>query len=394
MNLDIRTMIMTMSLLTLVFSALLIFAGSHVGNMRCVRQWALGCFCIGLSTSFTYFLQDLTHKEWLLVCAATLWGAGIALQYYGIQVFKGVPDNWVIPVSLVALVFMQTTWFTVWHPNVHARMIANSLLFALGNAACARALLIQIEQPLRGAYWLTGGAFAMFALMLILRAVAVYHADPHSFFFYSRTWFNSIAVFIGIMSQMTVTFGFVLMLNARLAGDLQKLALTDALTGALNRRSLEQEANRLFARCTRTGDCMAVMMIDIDHFKSINDRYGHQVGDGVLKNLTAVAHRNLRVDDYFARYGGEEFCVLLPSTTEQDAWVLAERLRLAYAAMDMVFNDEVLKSTISIGVAGSLQVGLDFALLLKAADYAMYRAKQDGRNRVVVHSINYTPAAA
>jgi diguanylate cyclase (GGDEF) domain len=155
------------------------------------------------------------------------------------------------------------------------------------------------------------------------------------------------------MAQMCLAFGFVLMLNYRLSADLQKLALSDALTGALNRRSLEQEAARLSARCTRTGDALAIMMIDVDHFKSINDRYGHPVGDEVLRRLAAVAQKTIRSDDYFARYGGEEFCILLPSTIEKDAWTLADRLRQNYAALIMEFGGDVLRSTISIGVSDS-----------------------------------------
>jgi diguanylate cyclase (GGDEF) domain len=188
------------------------------------------------------------------------------------------------------------------------------------------------------------------------------------------------------MAQMCIAFGLVLMLNYRLANDLQRLALSDSLTGALNRRSLEQEAIRLSARCDRTGDTLAIMMIDVDHFKSINDRYGHQVGDEVLKCLAKVAQRTIRSEDYFARYGGEEFCILLPSTIAKEAWILADRLRQTYAETAMEFDGEVLHSTISIGVSDSIQSGVAFASLVAAADQAMYRAKQQGRNRVVMYS--------
>jgi diguanylate cyclase (GGDEF)-like protein len=132
---------------------------------------------------------------------------------------------------------------------------------------------------------------------------------------------------------------------------------------------------------------LAIMMIDVDHFKVINDRYGHQAGDKVLQRLVAVAQTSIRRDDYFARYSGEEFCILLPFTTEEAARVLAERLRQAYAALTMVFGDVVLHSTISIGVADSSHVGLEFSALVSAADQAMYWAKQEGRNRVVAHSV-------
>jgi diguanylate cyclase (GGDEF)-like protein len=99
-----------------------------------------------------------------------------------------------------------------------------------------------------------------------------------------------------------------------------------------------------------------------------------------------VAQKTIRSDDYFARYGGEEFCILLPSTIEKDAWILADRLRQTYAGMVMEFGGEILRSTISIGVADSTHAGLEFTALVAAADQAMYRAKQEGRNRVMMYS--------
>ena len=377
---------MTMSLLTLLFSGLLILAGLHVGNASGVKQWAMGSLYISLGLGSTYTQQGPTYNAWLLVFAATLLAGGLGLQFNGIQVFKTGRCNRHIPWLLAGLMFIQNTWFVVLHPDIHARVITNSLLYALGTAAFARALFIRVEQPLRTAYWFTGASFAIFATLLLARAIMVFNAQPNTYSLYSHASINPVSVFIGIMSEMCVTFGFVLMLNSRLAADLQKLALTDALTGALNRRSLEQEAARLLARCTRTGYTLAIMMIDVDHFKSINDRHGHQVGDKVLRHLTMVAQKTIRSDDYFARYGGEEFCILLPSTSEKDAWILADRLRQTYAAMVMEFDGEVLHSTISIGVSDSMHAGVEFISLIAAADQAMYRAKQEGRNRVVMHS--------
>lgn len=197
---------------------------------------------------------------------------------------------------------------------------------------------------------------------------------------------NPLSFFISCMVQLCVTFGFLLMLNYRLLTDLQVIASRDALTGALNRRSIEEEALRLKARCERTGNPLAITMIDIDHFKSINDRYGHPVGDEVLRRLAKIAQTSIRADDYFARYGGEEFCLLLPSTTENEAWALAERLRITYAEMIVEIGVESLNSTISIGVADSTSIGLEFTSLVAAADQALYRAKQQGRNRVVSYS--------
>jgi diguanylate cyclase (GGDEF)-like protein len=386
MNLDSRTMMVMMSLLILLFSGLLTLAGLQAGKTRGVQHWAFGSLCIGLGLGFALLQQDLLGGTWVLICGATLLATGSGLQFNGIQAFKTGFCCKYIPWSLAALVFIQNFWFVILHPDVHARVIANSLVLALCNAACARALFIRIEQPLRTAYWFTGASFAVVATMLLIRAIVVFFAQANTYGLYTQAPINPVTFFITSMAQMSLSFGFVLMLNYRLSADLQKLALYDALTGVLNRRSLEQEAARLTARFTRTGDAMALMMIDVDHFKSINDRYGHPVGDEVLKRLATIAQTTIRSDDYFARYGGEEFCILLPSTIEKDAGLIADRLRQNYAALAMEFGSEVLHSTISIGVCDSTYAGLEFASLVAAADQAMYRAKQEGRNRVVMHS--------
>lgn len=324
MNLDIRSMMAMVLPLNLLCFGLLSLAGLHAGNTRGVRHWAVGSLFSGLALSASYFIQEPPFNAWIIVLGAMLLSAGLGLQFNGIQTFKTGRCNRYIPWLLAGLLFVVDFWYVVLHPDIHARVVSNSLLFALCSLANAQALLIRIAQPLRTAYWFTGASFLVFALVLISRAIFVLLAPPNTYFLYSQTPINPITFFIGSVVQMCVTFGFVLMLNYRLATELQKLALTDVLTGALNRRSIEQEAFRLTARCNRTGDTLAVMMIDVDHFKSINDRYGHAVGDEVLKHLAIVAHKTIRSDDYFARYGGEEFCVLLPSTIEKEAWSLAQ----------------------------------------------------------------------
>jgi len=392
MNLDSRTMLVMMSALTVLFSGLLTLAGLHAGNTRGVQHWALGGLCIGMGLGLSYFQQEISSSAWILVFGSTLVMAGVGFQFNGIQTFKTGRCNIYIPWMLAGLVFIQNIWFVVLHPDVHARVIANSLVYALANSACARALFIRVEQPLRTAYWFTGASFAIISATLLIRGMIVFLSQPNTYGLYLQTPINPASFFIVSIMQMCMSFGFVLMINYRLSADLQKLALSDALTGALNRRSLEQEAARLSARCTRTGDTLAIMMIDVDHFKSINDRYGHPVGDEVLKRLAEVAQKTIRSDDYFARYGGEEFCILLPSTTVEEAWMLADRLRQNYAAMAMEFGSEILRSTISIGVSDSMHAGLEFTALIAAADQAMYRAKQEGRNRVVMHSAWQMPA--
>jgi diguanylate cyclase (GGDEF)-like protein len=385
MSLDLRTMMVVIAAMSFLFAGLLELAGLHAGNVRGVRLWALASLCISIGLSFAIAL--LTPSDgWVIVAGAAFVGAGSCLQFVGIQAFKDERCDWRIPTAFILAIFAATSWFAVIHPDAETRAIINSLLLALVNAACARALLIPIKSPLRTAYWFTGAAFAALAVVFLIRAAVIMLGPDNSYGLYANLPINPATFFAASMTQLCITFGFVLMLNYRLASDLHDLASHDQLTGALNRRGLEEEATRLQARCLRNKVPLAVMLIDVDHFKQINDQYGHAAGDEVLKRLTAVVQMSIRVEDYFARYGGEEFCVLLPAATEQDVMVMAERLRQNYEATLIRLGDETVTSTISIGVADSTHTGMVFNFLVATADQAMYRAKETGRNRVVAYS--------
>ncbi len=387
MGLDVRTIMVMLAASTLMLAGLLGLAGLHAGNIRGIRYWAIANLCAALGLGLAFFYDVATPgPNWAVVWGSTVIALAINLQYLGIQAFKNRCSNWRIALLLVATVFLQSVWFGVLHPDVSARSIANSLLYAIGFAACARALLIDIEAPLKTAYWFTGLSFAMLFVVVLIRATVLALAVPGEFTnLYSQIPINPWSFFIASLLQLCVTFGFVLMLNYRLVADIQKLASRDVLTGAFNRRHLEEEAVLQWARHLRTGDTLAIMLIDVDDFKSINDRYGHPTGDEVLRRLVAIAHNTIRIDDYFARYGGDEFCILLPSTSAEEAHVLAERLRTTYATAAMEFDDKKPCSTITIGIADSMYVGLEFASLVAAADQALYQAKQAGRNRVLSH---------
>ncbi len=387
MGLDIRTIMVMFAMLAFMFFGFLALAGLHVGNIRGVRQWAAANLCISLGLGLAYFYTyPAPGHNWAIVFGAMLVAAGISLQFTGIQAFKNERNDWRMVLLIVGVVFLESVWFAVLHPDISSRAITTSFLFAVVYAACARALLISIEPPLRTAYWFTGLSFVVLVVVMLVRGVVIWLSPPGTYGLYVNIPLNPLTFFIGCMAQFCVTFGFLLMLNYQLIADLQKIASRDALTGVLNRRSLEEGATRLKARCQRAGDTLAITMIDIDHFKSINDRYGHPVGDEVLRRLAEIAQTSLRADDYFARYGGEEFCMLLPSTTENQAWGLAERFRQAYAEMILEIGAEYLNSTVSIGVADSTYSGLEFSSLVAAADQALYQAKQKGRNRVVAYS--------
>lgn len=160
-------------------------------------------------------------------------------------------------------------------------------------------------------------------------------------------------------------------------------ATVDALTGVHNRRWMSEAFPRVLHRCKLDSSNSAILVIDIDFFKRVNDTYGHLVGDVALKSLAKIMQVNLRPHDLLVRYGGEEFAILLPDTGIEQARSIAERLRTMVAANEIVRGDLAFKITVSIGIAPTTQEGSleDF---FGAADRALYRAKELGRNRVEI----------
>ncbi len=158
----------------------------------------------------------------------------------------------------------------------------------------------------------------------------------------------------------------------------------DGLTGAYNRRFLETQLCKEMERAKRYKRPISVLMLDIDHFKKVNDTYGHQCGDLVLKTISSVVQSCIRKTDFFARYGGEEFCCILPETKPESAVILAERIRKGISKKVVKCKKEPIKVTVSLGVAGATEIIDSPDRLLKKADDALYKAKETGRNRVVV----------
>jgi diguanylate cyclase (GGDEF)-like protein len=168
------------------------------------------------------------------------------------------------------------------------------------------------------------------------------------------------------------------------ARELEGLAATDALTGLCNRRQFAAVANAEWERFQRYGRPLSVLMMDIDHFKSINDRFGHDAGDKVLMEIAAVCREARRTSDLVARMGGEEFAILLPETDSASAAVVAEKLRARIAAHKLTVGGTEIQVSVSIGVADANRKLANLNELVKRADAALYTAKADGRHRVAI----------
>jgi len=189
-------------------------------------------------------------------------------------------------------------------------------------------------------------------------------------------YFESIIFALG-----TSIFVFALV-NERNEAASKAAASKDSLTGIANRAAFLTNAGRLLERCRRDREPASAIMFDLDHFKSVNDSYGHSVGDAVLKQFCEIVARVLRSTDLFGRMGGEEFAVLLPAASIEVALLRAERIRLSFAEECRFVRGNRINATVSGGVSVSVEGGHTLDALLEEADAALYRAKGEGRNLV------------
>lgn len=196
----------------------------------------------------------------------------------------------------------------------------------------------------------------------------------------------ALLTFFGHVVTLAMSLGFLLLQRERQEQELERVAMTDPLTGVYNRRTLFELGEKELSRARRTRSSLSLIILDLDHFKKINDRFGHLGGDAVLARFVEVVRGCLRVSDILTRYGGEEFCILLPDVGVAGAKVVADRIRTAIEAAAFAVDDAPLKVTASVGVA-SLPSGADevtLSTLVARADQALYVAKREGRNRVSV----------
>ncbi len=202
---------------------------------------------------------------------------------------------------------------------------------------------------------------------------------PHDATFSSSIWVTAFSIELVLYAIGTV-FVIFMLVSDRAVTVHKTAASVDPLTGMLNRRGFAEACSRVIDREAKAGRPVTVMILDIDHFKSINDRFGHPAGDEILKLFATVVINNVRISDLSGRVGGEEFAALLPCSLEEGV-IVAERVREAFETSGITCEEGAVDTTVSIGVAGG-PAGTELEVLLAAADTALYQAKRSGRNRV------------
>ena len=275
--------------------------------------------------------------------------------------------------------------------NFAARVVLSSLLLAPLMAMSAVEFWRGRDEPLQSR-WPVIVLFSTLALFFASRIPLVnllpfpFGAQP-----LAPGWmvaFNLIVFFHALMLTVLI----VAMSKERLELEQRMKAQTDPLTGALNRRAFMARGARLAQRHQHETAPLCLLFLDLDHFKSLNDRFGHSGGDDVLMTFVAVVHENIRPTDFLFRIGGEEFCCLLPHTRADQAHIVAERIRHRFELATVDVAGTPVKATVSLGIASTEVFGYDLDTLMRKADMAVYAAKRQGRNRVVIAAADDTIA--
>ncbi len=345
--------------------------------------WALAMLLNGLA--FLLFALDGQGPRWVSnVLANTLLAGNFALALAAIEQFRGRARPWwrmALPVLAMALLCLRHV------DDFTARVVIVGVVVPLQAAMMLHALWRpgpRLQQPTRG-MWLLSAGLALQFIMFGLRGWRAGAGQFSASHLLQSGGLQSISLVLAFVVVLLSALGFILMAKARADAALHHLAMHDGLTGLANRRAVVQALERGLAQAARSGDGYALLLLDIDQFKLINDSHGHLTGDLVLRELAARLRGCVRAQDMAGRYGGEEFMVLLPGTSAEGARTVAEALRRTVQEQPFAGERGAIAATVSVGL-GAIEAGggdaPDATALIASADRALYAAKAGGRNRV------------
>ena len=386
MNLDVNTLFMVTIYVEAILGLLLLFAWAQNTSIRAVAWWGFA-HLIRASSVVLFGMYGSAPDLISIDLANALLFTAFAVTWTGARVFDGRP------VEPVYLVTGAVLWLLVCRLPV------------LADAVDARAL---IASGIITAYtWATAYEFWRGrSEQLVSRWPAIFMLFAHGSLFVLRTPLVSLlpwtpsdsgvfgSVWLTVLSfealLFTISIAFILLAMAKERTELRHrtAAMVDPLTGIANRRAFLQDAASLAKSHSGSPRPTAVMLIDLDHFKSINDRFGHALGDRVLEIFTETARRSIRASDLLGRLGGEEFAAILSDTNREKAVLVAERIREGFVQAAREVDGRPVGATLSIGLVHCEEASLDVPELLAQADQALYFAKERGRNRVEVATLD------
>ena len=385
MNADVPTLLLMIIVSSVVVSGALLLLN---GNQRRdgLQYWA-GALLLSAMAHGLLLLYGRIPLLLSVVLGNVLLSCAVAGFLLAVRCFHGLALHW----GRLALLIGATSLLMFIFQNQFAnRVVASGLILGL-QAAWVLVVLLR-HHPFdegglsRGALLLASGVGLILATMLVRASVAIFFSLDIATILQGNL-VQTLTFMVSFMATLVSSFGFVFMAKERADHANVRLASQDALTGAANRRALMQALERELGRATRQHTPLALLMLDLDHFKHVNDRYGHLAGDQVLRHVVAVVRQRLRAQDVLGRYGGEEFLLLLPGTDQHGAQELGQQLCQAVQAAPCDWSGQRIAVTVSVGIAGvAAGQQTDWETLLSAADSALYRAKENGRNRVELAS--------
>jgi len=375
---------LSLLLVTTAFSVVMLLvlsslAGSKVAG---IREWgqanALAIIALLLFAS-RGVMPDVLSIE----VANGMYIATIALMYAGFRRHVGLPVPEPLLLAGGAATLLAVAVFHYGWESLALRTVAVSSYYASICVAIAATLPVPADRRLRYPFAFTRIAASVVGAIHLSRAV-FYGMDAWSpMVFLDAATYNLVFFGFGTLALPALTLGAVMMANAQVISETAYAADHDYLTGAPSRRAFFAAAEREHARARRRGSGLGLLLMDVDHFKRINDTHGHDIGDQVLRDLVKHTQEVIRKIDYCARLGGEEFAVLLPDANLETALAVAERVRAALDRSLQVAPATIrVAYTVSIGVA-MLEEDEAFSGLMARADKALYAAKAGGRNRVM-----------
>lgn len=374
MSLDSITLYLVATMVAALLGAMMVFFGRQE-NSPALKWWGtaylLGAASVALWTATG---DKLGPHLYLALNAVGFVACGMV--WNAARVFHGRKPNW-SGLVIGALAWVATVMLL--DPTASMlRMIIGAGIVSVYAALTASELWVERRKSLQRR-WPAFVVPVMHGGVLMLPILLGSFLRPNDAGFSGSVWVTVFAVELVLYAVGTV-FVIFMLVSERTVTAHRTAASTDPLTGMLNRRGFSEACARMIDREAKGGRPVTVMIFDIDHFKSINDRFGHPAGDEMLKLFSTVVVNNLRISDLSGRIGGEEFAALLPCALEEGVLV-AERVREAFEISGVVVDEGPVDTTVSIGVAGG-PAGTELEVLLASADTALYQAKRGGRNRV------------
>jgi diguanylate cyclase (GGDEF)-like protein len=385
MTLDVNTLFMVSIYVEAILGLLLLFVWVQNTAIYAVAWWGFA-HLIRAASIVLFGMYGSAPDLITIDLANALLFTAFAVTWTGARVFDGRP---VEPVYLVtgAVLWLLVCRLPVLTEAVDTRALIASGIITTYTWLAAYEFWRGRGEPLVSRWPAIFMLFAYGALFLLRTPlVSVLPIAPNNRMLGS-VWLTVLS-FEALLFTISVAFILLAMAKERTELRHRTAAMVDPLTGIANRRSFLQDAAQLAKRHIVNPRPIAVLLIDLDHFKSINDRFGHALGDRVLEIFTESARHSVRASDLFGRLGGEEFAAVLCDTSCDKAVAVAERIRQSFARATQEVDSRLVCATVSIGLVHCQEVALDMAALLAQADQALYIAKERGRNRVEVATLD------